>query len=161
MILIVGNFICYRKERKEMFKKILYPTDFSEVSKKAINYIKQLKEAGTQEVVVLHVLNEKGVEAMALSASGSFDELLQRVEKEAADEMKEIEADLKNTGFKVKLRLEIGIPLTDILKVEEEEGVSAIVIGSHGKSNVKEMLLGSVSEKVIRKSKNPVLVIRR
>jgi nucleotide-binding universal stress UspA family protein len=153
--------MCYRKERKEMFKKILYPTDFSEVSKKAINYIKQLKEAGTQEVVVLHVLNEKGVEAMARYASGSFDELLQRVEKEAADEMKEIEADLKESGFKVKLRIEIGTPLTDILKVEEEEGVSAIVIGSHGKSNVEEMLLGSVSEKVIRKSKNPVLVIRR
>jgi nucleotide-binding universal stress UspA family protein len=153
--------MCYRKERKKMFKKILYPTDFSEVSKKAINYIKQLKDAGTQEVVVLHVLNEKGVEAMALYASGSFDELLQRVEKEAVDEMKKIEADLKESGFKVKLRIEIGIPLTDILKVEEEEGVSAIVIGSHGKSNVKEMLLGSVSEKVIRKSKNPVLVIRR
>ena len=144
-----------------MFKKILYPTDFSEVSKKAINYIKQLKEAGTQEVVVLHVLNEKGIEAMALYASGSFDELLQRVEKEAADEMKEIEADLKESSLKVKLRIEIGIPLTDILKVEEEEGVSAIVIGSHGKSNVKEMLLGSVSEKVIRKSKNPILVIKR
>ena len=144
-----------------MFKKILYPTDFSEVSKKAINYIKKLKEAGTQEVVVLHVLNEKGIEAMALYASGSFDELLQRLETEAADEMKEIEAVLKESGFKVKLRIEIGIPLTDILKVEEEEGVSAIVIGSHGKSNVKEMLLGSVSEKVIRKSKNPVLVIKR
>jgi nucleotide-binding universal stress UspA family protein len=160
-VFIVDNFMCYRKERKEMFKKILYPTDFSEVSKKAINYIKQLKDAGTEEVVVLHVLNEKGVEAIALYASGSFDELLQRVEKEAADEMKKIEADLKESGFKVKLRIEIGTPLTDILKVEQEEGVSAIVIGSHGKSNVKEMLLGSVSEKVIRKSKNPVLVIRR
>ena len=144
-----------------MFKKILYPTDFSEVSKKAINYIKQLKDAGTEEVVVLHVVNEKGVEAIALYASGSFDELLQRVEKQAADEMEKIEADLKESGFKVKLRIEIGIPLTDILKVEQEEGVSVIVIGSHGKSNVKEMLLGSVSEKVIRKSKNPVLVIRR
>jgi nucleotide-binding universal stress UspA family protein len=153
--------MCCRKELEEMFKKILYPTDFSEVSKKAISYIKQLKEAGTQEIVVLHVLNEKGIEAMALYASGSFDELLQRVEKEAADEMKEIEAVLKESGFKVKLRIEIGIPLTDILKVEEEEGVSVIVIGSHGKSNVKEMLLGSVSEKVIRKSKNPVLVIKR
>ena len=84
-----------------MFKKILYPTDFSEVSKKAINYIKQLKDAGTEEVVVLHVVNEKGVEAIALYASGSFDELLQRVEKQAADEMEKIEADLKESGFKV------------------------------------------------------------
>jgi len=51
--------------------------------------------------------------------------------------------------------------LREILRVEEEEGVSIIVIGSHGKTNIKEMLLGSVSEKVIRKSKNPVLVIKR
>jgi nucleotide-binding universal stress UspA family protein len=161
ILLIANNLLYYRKELEEMFKKILYPTDFSEVSKKAINYIKQLKEAGTQEVVVLHVLNEKGIEAMARYASGSFNELLQGVEKDAADEMTEIEALLKDSGFKVKLRIEIGIPLTDILKVEEEEGVSVIVIGSHGKSNVKEMLLGSVSEKVIRKSKNPVLVVKR
>jgi len=47
------------------------------------------------------------------------------------------------------------------LSVEEEEDVSAIVIGSHGKSNIKEMLLGSVSEKVIRKSKKPVLLVKR
>ncbi|RLG23437.1 universal stress protein, partial [Methanosarcinales archaeon] len=39
--------------------------------------------------------------------------------------------------------------------------ISLIVIGSHGKSNVKEMLLGSVSEKVIKKSKRPVLVVKR
>ena len=132
ILFIANNLIYCRKEREEMFKKILYPTDFSEVSKKAISYIKQLKEAGTQEVVVLHVLNEKGIEAMALYASGSFDELLQRVEKDAADEMKQIEAVLKKSGFKVKLRIERGIPLTDILKVEEEDGVSARVIGSHG-----------------------------
>jgi nucleotide-binding universal stress UspA family protein len=47
------------------------------------------------------------------------------------------------------------------LRVEDEEDVSAIVIGSHGKSNIKEMLLGSVSETVIRKSKKPVLVVKR
>ena len=46
-----------------MFKKILYPTDFSDVSKKALEYIKQLKEAGTEEVIVLHVLDERGIDA--------------------------------------------------------------------------------------------------
>ena len=51
--------------------------------------------------------------------------------------------------------------MNEILKVEQEEGVSLIAIGSHGKSNVKEMLLGSVSEKVIRKSGTPVLVVKR
>ena len=47
------------------------------------------------------------------------------------------------------------------LKAEEEENVSVVVIGSHGKSCISEMLLGSVSEKVIRKSSKPVLVVRR
>ena len=65
------------------------------------------------------------------------------------------------SGLIVKVRIETGVPLKEILKVEEEEKVSAIVIGSHGKTNIKEMLLGSVSEKVIRRSKNPVLVIKR
>jgi nucleotide-binding universal stress UspA family protein len=45
--------------------------------------------------------------------------------------------------------------------VAEEENPSVIVIGSHGKSNLEEMLLGSVSEKVVRKAKHPVLVIKR
>ena len=144
-----------------MFKKILYPTDFSDVSKKALDYIKQLKEAGTEEVIVLHVLDERGIDAMARYAAGSYAELIDRIEQEAREEGKNIERALKESGVKVKMRIQTGIPLTEILKVEEEEGVSAIVIGSHGKTNLQEMLLGSVSEKVIRKSKGPVLVIKR
>jgi nucleotide-binding universal stress UspA family protein len=136
--------------RSKMFSKILYPTDFSDMSKKALDYIKQLKEAGTKEVIVLHVLDERGFDAMARYASGSYDE-----------EGEKIEAALKKSGFAVKVRIQTGIPLTEILKVEEQEGVSAIVIGSHGKTNLEEMFLGSVSEKVIRKSKTPVLVIKR
>ncbi len=42
-----------------MFKKILFPTDFSDVSRKAMMYVKQLKGAGAQEVIVLHVIDEK------------------------------------------------------------------------------------------------------
>jgi nucleotide-binding universal stress UspA family protein len=68
---------------------------------------------------------------------------------------------LRQVGLEVKLRIETGVPLKEILKVEGEEKVSAIVIGSHGKTNLQEMVLGSVSEKVIRNSRNPVLVIKR
>jgi nucleotide-binding universal stress UspA family protein len=50
----------------------------------------------------------------------------------------------------------------EILKAEEkEENVSVIVIGSHGKSNLEEIFLGSVSEKVSRKCKSPVLIVKR
>ena len=146
-----------------MFEKILYPTDFSDVSKKALDYIKQLKESGTKEVVVLHVIDEREIEHIShipeINMTG--EELEKRKEENAKEEMSPIVTELKKSGFAVKTRIEKGIPFRDILKVEEEEKVSVVVIGSHGKSCVAEMLLGSVSEKVIRKSTKPVLVVRR
>ena len=144
-----------------MFKKILYPTDFSDVSKKALSYLIQLKDAGTKEIVVLHVIDEKGIDAISRYAAGSAEPMIREIIEEAREEGKKIEKKLMQSGFIVKIRIEIGIPLKEILKVEEEEKVSVIVIGSHGKTNLEEMLLGSVSEKVIRKSKSPVLVVKR
>jgi nucleotide-binding universal stress UspA family protein len=144
-----------------MFEKILYPTDFSDASKKAIDYLVQLKDAGAKEIVILHVIDEKGIDAVYRYGAGSAVEIIGAIEKEARQEGEKIEKKLKQHGLEVKVRIETGVPLKEILKVEEEEKVSAIVIGSHGKTNLEEMVLGSVSEKVIRKSKNPVLVIKR
>jgi nucleotide-binding universal stress UspA family protein len=145
-----------------MFGKILYPTDFSDVANKAINYIRKLKEAGGKEVMVLHVIDERAIgDICLLYASRGSVEMVRRIEEEAWKEMDNIGARLRQEGFQVKLRVERGIPLPEILRVEQKEGVSLIVIGSHGKSNVEEMLLGSVSEKVIRKSGTPVLVVKR
>jgi nucleotide-binding universal stress UspA family protein len=144
-----------------MFEKILYPTDFSDVSKKALDYLAQLKDAGTKEIVVLHVIDEKGIDAISRYGSGSAETVIVIIEKEAREEGKKIEKKLRQSGLAVKVRIERGVPLKEILKVEEEEKISAIVIGSHGKTNLEEMFLGSVSEKVIRQSKKPVLVIKR
>ena len=144
-----------------MFEKILYPTDFSDVSKKALNYLIQLKDAGTKEIVVLHVIDEKGIDAISRYAAGSAEPMIREIKKEAREEGKKIEKILMQSGLIVKIRIETGVPLKEILKVEEEENISAIVIGSHGKTNLGEMFLGSVSEKVIRQSKNPVLIVKR
>ena len=80
---------------------------------------------------------------------------------DAKQEIKVIEDDLKKSGIKVKTMIQRGVPLLEILKAEEVEDISVIVIGSHGKSNLEEMFLGSVSEKVSRKCKSPVLIIKR
>ena len=144
-----------------MFKKILYPTDFSDVSKKAIDYIKQLKEGGSETVIVLHVINERGMRAIERYASGNSMEIEQRIMDDAKQELKVIEDELKKSSFKVKTMIQRGVPLLEILKAEEEEDISVIVIGSHGKSNLEEVFLGSVSEKVSRKCKSPVLIIKR
>jgi len=62
-------------------------------------------------------------------------------------------------GFTVKARIETGVPFTEILRVEEED-VSGMAIDPHGVSNIQEMFPGSVSEKVLRKAKKPVPVIK-
>ena len=144
-----------------MLEKILFPTDFSDVSKKALGYIKQLKQAGIKEVIVLHVIDERELDTIFQHSAVRFEDIVRSIRADAKKEMDAFESELKEDGFIVKVKIERGIPFQIILRVEEEEGVSAIIIGSHGKSNIKEMLLGSVSEKVIRKSKKPVLVVKR
>ena len=144
-----------------MFKKILYPTDFSDVSKKALGYLTQLKDAGTEEIIVLHVIDSKGIDAIARYGAGNAETVIREITKDAKEEGKKIENKLMQNGLNIKVIIKRGIPLKEILKVEEEEKVSVIVIGSHGKTNLEEMLLGSVSEKVVRQAKSPVLVIKR
>jgi len=144
-----------------MFKKILYPTDFSDVAQKALNFIKELKNAGAEEVVILHVIDKRFFDAMAWYTTKNLPEIEKDLIKEVTGEIEPIEKELKDMGFKVKVRIETGDPFTEILRVEEEENVSDMVIGSHGVSNIEEMFLGSVSEKVIRKAKKPVHVIKR
>ena len=147
-----------------MFRKILYPTDFSDVSKIAIEYIKQLKESGVKEILVLHVIDERDAQFNYLYIMDEYSgdkSLKQSLENAARKGITEIKDKLKDFGFKITARIEFGIPLKEILKAEQEEDISIIIIGSHGKSNVAEMLLGSVSEKVVRKCKKPVLVVKR
>ena len=144
-----------------MFAKILYPTDFSDVSKKALAYLRRLKDAGAKEIVILHVIDQRKIEAIALYGTSGSLVFIKKMEEEARKEVIAIEEELKKCGFEAKARIEAGIPLREILRVEEEEKVSLIIIGSHGKTNIREMFMGSVSEKVIRRAKNPVLVIKR
>jgi nucleotide-binding universal stress UspA family protein len=153
--------------RQKMFEKILYPTDFSDVSKKALAFVMGMREAGAKEVVVLQVIDQKRTEyTPGISWAGKdemkfFEKVNEQLEQEALEELKPIKSKLRAAGFTVKLRVEKGVPRLKILEVEKEEGVSVTVLGSHGRSNLAEMLLGSVSEHVIRHCQKPIIVIKR
>ena len=151
-----------------MFKKVLYPTDFSDCATKALEYVKKLREAGAEEVVLVHVIDVREIEAMAtgvaalgMTTAEYVSELQKKMRDGAEKKLEPVKEELKSMGLKVSVKTPEGIPLKEILRIAEDEDVSLIVLGSHGKSNIKEMLLGSVSEGVIRGSKRPVLVIKR
>jgi nucleotide-binding universal stress UspA family protein len=145
-----------------MFEKILYPTDFSDVAKKALLYVKRLKEAGGREVVIVHIIDQSNLEL--LSSYSSIQDYLsieRQIQEKASEEIALVANELKEIGYSVKIRIEKGIPFREILRIAREEKPSVVVVGSHGKSNLEEMVLGSVSEKIVRKIAYPVMVVKR
>jgi nucleotide-binding universal stress UspA family protein len=146
-----------------MFKKILYPTDFSDVAANALDYIKQLKAAGAQEVIILHVINQRIIDGLMRHAMLDKDiqQWRKKAEAVAQESLAEMSKELSSAGFTVKHIIKTGFPWREILEVEKKAAPSILVIGSHGRSNLGEVFLGSVSDRVIRKSKGPVMVIKR
>ncbi|MDI3502432.1 MAG: hypothetical protein PWR09_557 [Archaeoglobi archaeon] len=153
-----------------MFRKVLYPTDFSKEAERALEYVKRLREAGGEEVVVLHVV-EKGIvdayeEAFAWAGKdveAETEKLDEKLIEKAREQMKTITDELKRNGFRVKEIVRIGTPWEEILKVADSEDVSLIVMGSHGCGRLGcelEKLIGSTAENVVRHAKKPVLVVR-
>jgi nucleotide-binding universal stress UspA family protein len=138
---------------KNIFHRILYPTDWSDCARVTLGYIKGLKEANIEEVIVAHVMDEK---AMRLQPAERFKEF----EKEDKERLEEVKKELEEAGFKVKTRLDIGKPGSDLIRIAREEDVTLIVMGSHGKGYVEGILWGSVSRNVVEYSDRPVLLIK-
>lgn len=149
-----------------MFKKVLYPTDFTEPSEKVIPYINKLKESGTEDVVVLHVIDDRHKdwrESLYWVTEKARKELeqdfVEKVREKTEEKLKDVRKKL-DKDFKVKFVIDYGSPYQAILKVANKEDVSAIVMVSHSASDWEEMILGSVADKVIRKSRQPCLIIK-
>ncbi|MCX8123949.1 MAG: universal stress protein [Spirochaetes bacterium] len=147
-----------------MFKKILYPTDFSECAQAAIPYIKSMKKIGTKDLIILHVIDIRQSTIIDTTAFGEtfiypYD-IGDILKKEAQAQMTKLIKQFSKLYRVTPLIIE-GIPFREIIQIAQEHNVSCIVLGSHGKSNIEEMLLGSVTEKVVRKSTIPCLVIKR
>ncbi len=154
-----------------MFTKILYPTDFSDTAGKSLQYIKELRNAGAQKVVLLNVIHQRILDSLesihkaVYFQDGRYEEdcetAIQKLEAERRKKMVPLVTELETAGFEVITRIEKGHPVTEILKVEKDEEVSAIVMGSHGRNDIVGALIGTVSEKVVRRATTPVLLVKR
>jgi nucleotide-binding universal stress UspA family protein len=145
-----------------VYEKIIYPTDFSEGSGKVLEHLKEMKKY-LGEVVILHVANKygfdsvmEGCERVGLDVKDVMNSLLKK-EEEAAEKIRK---DLEKEGIRCRIRIDVGDPASRIIKTAEEENASAIIIGAHGKGFVDRLLLGSVTEKVLRQTTKPVVVIK-
>ncbi|MDY0211811.1 MAG: universal stress protein [Desulfuromonadaceae bacterium] len=138
--------------------KILYATDFSEGSAIAAEYARALADLHQARVLVLHVINELADSNRLRIQSDDYAELERSVEKLASSNMKEFCPRYFKTGS-YETRLEIGIPFNVINDVAKKENADLIVVGTHGRTGLALVVLGSTAARVVRKSAVPVLTV--
>lgn len=148
----LGHVKCSRM-CEQAFTHVLHPTDFSDCAAKAFQVVKRLKAAGTQQVTVLHVQDERNMRQRSAEQIAEFD-------REDRERLQKLCNALSMFGLPAQPMLRHGIPFRETLRAADELNASLIVLGSHGRSAVRELLAGSTFENVVRLSHQAVLVIR-
>lgn len=135
-----------------MFRKVLFPTDFSEHAEKTMECLCSLKNAGVEEIALVHIADLRPY-------TDWLDlESFEKWQAESRDRLEEAAAKLQKCGLNVRPVMKGGPPFLGIIEAAREESVNLIVMASHGKGYIKELLLGSTTENVLRHSPVPVLV---
>jgi nucleotide-binding universal stress UspA family protein len=137
------------KMTAEQFKKILYPTDNSPCSMSVTQYVREFKKVGCEEVIVASVVDSSSTRLKDVPSAVRETEKKLSVEKHIFEEQ----------GIKARIAVPVGRPVDELLRVAKGERVSLIVMGSTGKGYFKQMLMGSVSENMVRNARCPVLIV--
>ncbi len=144
-------------------KKILVPTDFSGYSDNALKQAVDIAEKFNAKIVLLHVIDEN-IQQCAADYCVNI-ELIEQLKKQSMitseDNLKKAIAIAKEkTKVDISLKIGKGAPAEVILDEQLKNGIDLIVIASHGKTGILRHLIGSVTDKVVRAAKCPVMVIR-
>ena len=145
-----------------VLKKILCPTDFSENSEHAMKYTLALATLSQAQLELFHV-----VEPISYPQSTElFEPVLDEVEitmKMEAAFQKQLEDQviaLKEEYPKITGRLVTGNTFLEILQAARDDDVDMIVMGTHGRTGLAHVLIGSVAERVVREAPCPVLTVK-
>lgn len=150
-----------------LFKKILCPIDFSEPSYKALKAAEELADEFSAELIVVHVLSPaQAFPSASVTLPGEpatnevfFDDMRDKIESHANESMKMTIEKRISRGINSRGVILNGSPAEEITGYAEDSHVSIIILGTHGFTGWRHILLGSVAEKVVRLSLCPVLTI--
>ena len=149
-----------------MYDKILLPTDGSKNSERAIAHALTIAEFEDAEIVVLNVVDSVYLtglpeEDLITKSEMILEEESKKVTSRVESIIKEIEEEKGSEGKDIKITTKTieGNAADVILKISESEDIDLIVIASSGKHMLDRFLLGSVTEKTVRHTKVPILVI--
>ncbi|MBN2823617.1 MAG: universal stress protein [Coriobacteriia bacterium] len=133
-----------------MLKTVLVPTDFSDDSSLILDFARGLPALGVKRVVLAHVVDASGLEGPVIA---------HKVDR-VRDWLKEVAPQLEAAGLGVEIRVPAGDPFDEIVALAAEMHVDAIVSGSHAKSIIDQLFVGSISERLLRDAAVPSILAR-
>jgi nucleotide-binding universal stress UspA family protein len=149
--------------------RILAPTDFSNFSGFALEWAAYLAQCMKADLVFLHVIPEEegkiieeitGEGAIVRISKGLREDVLKDRQKKLTDQYNMVVSrEIKNV-LRVEEITRIGVPFLEIIKVAKEKEVDLIVMGTHGRTGLAHVLIGSVAEKVVHHAHCPVLTVK-
>ena len=134
--------------------KILFPTDFSHTGDAALGYATALAKATGASLLIVHV------EEPPMAYGGG--EMYYGVTEPDYAELERMLQQIKPSDPSVpcQRRLAPGEPARPIVEIAQEEGVDLIVLGTHGRTGLRRLLMGSIAEAVVRRATCPVLTLK-
>ncbi|WP_421077025.1 universal stress protein [Methanothermococcus sp. Ax23] len=141
-----------------IYKKILIPTDSSEVSMEAAKHALEIAKAMNSRVYAVYVVDI--VPFIGLPTEGLWESMKEILEEEGKEALKKIEDKAKEMGVDIKSEILEGSPAKEIVDYAERKKVDLIVMGTTGKTGLDKLLLGSVAEKVSKGAHCPVLLVK-
>jgi nucleotide-binding universal stress UspA family protein len=142
-------------------KKILVPCDFSKPAINAFKFALDIAERSGGTVILVHVIELPVMHDTVLMPVLSFEErLLEELKEKAVAQFKKIIEKNKRERVKIFTYVEFGPISRRLLEMITAQSVDVVIMGSHGASGLREYFIGSIAEKIIRKSPVPVLVTK-
>jgi nucleotide-binding universal stress UspA family protein len=141
---------------------ILHPTDFSECATQAEKLAVRLARDSQGELVLAQVLVETPLYGEGLLNVREAQKVYDAQRKWAEETLEARAGQIRREhGIKVRWTLPVGVPFEEIVRVAADEHADMIVMGTHGRSGLNRLLLGSVAERVIRLAPCPVVTVRQ
>ena len=144
------------------FDRILVPTDFSDFSRPAMQYGYDIAARFGAELHLLHIVPDPAMlvpEAAAFSVE-TMQAQSESLVKEAETMLKKLPPDGWENDKPVVREVRVGAAFMEIIDYARENSIDLIVIGTHGRSGLMHILMGSVAERIVRKAPCPVLTVK-
>jgi nucleotide-binding universal stress UspA family protein len=140
-------------------KRILVPTDFSAPSEHALEMAIEFARRFGAELTLFHA-HELPAYVFPDGVMPVSPEILLDLERSMSAELERLAARARAAGVTVSIKTGMGAHDVEIIRCASELGADMIIMGTHGRTGLRHVLLGSVAEKVVRRAPCPVLTVR-